>query len=302
MSAHISVIIPVYNRKRRVKDAIESVLLQKECDFELIVVDDGSEEDLSEAKALVESSGHRFLSIEHSGVAAARNFGVKNSSGKYLAFLDSDDVWLPKKLSSQVDYFRDNPQMRLCQCNEIWFRNGVRVNPKKFHAMPDGEAFEVSVARCVISASSIMLEREVFEEIGYFDESMRVCEDYDYWIRVTAKYPIGLIPKGLVEKFGGHEDQLSRSEPAMDRFRVYSLLNLVLSGSLSEGQCVVALRELERKSSILADGAVKREQDNAWLFDELEAQTSRVLKSGSILQELSRLEPYQVELKTEILS
>ncbi|MCB0360617.1 MAG: glycosyltransferase, partial [Bdellovibrionales bacterium] len=216
----VSVVIPVFNRRRQVRAAVDSVCAQRGAAFELIVVDDGSEEDHSELEAVVTASGHRYYRRPHLGVAAARNFGASVSSGRYLAFLDSDDRWLPEKLASQLAFLREQPQFRVCQCQEAWFRRGIRLHPKAYHQMPHGDAFSASLRRCIISPSSVMLERSLFERLGGFDEWLRVCEDYELWLRLSACEHVGLVGRELVEKFGGHSDQLSRSEPVMDRFRV----------------------------------------------------------------------------------
>ncbi len=254
----ISVVIPVYNRLEQVTTAIQSVFAQSYSDFELIVVDDGSTEDLSSVKFLVESSGHIFIRTKNMGVSHARNTGVRNSSGKYLAFLDSDDEWLPEKLKTQYDYLSNHPEIRICQCEEKWIRNGKFVNPKLIHKKPSGYIFLESLELCLISPSSVMLERVLFEEVGGFNERLVVCEDYDLWLRITKDYDVTTLSEQLVVKYGGHEDQLSYSQVAMDRFRIYSLLLLLKSGKLSLSQQEAVLKTLLKKSSVVANGARKR--------------------------------------------
>lgn len=274
MNRSVSAVIPAYNRRRQLLEAVQSVLQQTSPVDELIVVDDGSEDDLSDVQKLVEQSGHTWLRQDNRGPAAARNLGAAHAGGAFLAFLDSDDRWLPEKIEKQLDYFERYETRRACQCNERWFRRGVRVNPKKFHRMPDGEAFFASLERCVVSASAVMLRRSLFEELGVFDERLRVCEDYDYWLRLAAKFPIGLIGEELVEKFGGHADQLSRSQPVMDRFRVFSIVKLIREQPLSEKKYAAAAAELERKSRIVAAGAARRETAYEALFADLAAECS----------------------------
>ena len=254
----VSVIIPVYNRPGELVRAVRSVLNQTFTNFELVVVDDGSNRSHFEARQLLEEEGQRFLSTERSGVSAARNFGVLNSDSKYLAFLDSDDVWFPEKLEKQVAYFESSPEIEICQTEERWIRKGRFVNPKAYHAKPNGEAFFSSLRRCCISPSSVMIKRSLFQRLGGFDERMFVCEDYDLWLRVTARFKVGLLEQALVKKFGGHADQLSSELPAMDRFRLYSLLKLYLSGILNEAQSVAVLKELDFKAHVLLAGALKR--------------------------------------------
>ncbi|MCB0343993.1 MAG: glycosyltransferase family 2 protein [Bdellovibrionales bacterium] len=295
MKSSVSVVIPVFNRRRQLRDAVISVVEQTVPIHELFVVDDGSEDDLSEVRELLESHGYAFIRQENKGVAAARNNGAARATGHYLAFLDSDDRWLPQKIEQQLEYLSTFPQLRACQCSEIWYRGGVRVNPKKYHRMPDGEAFEPSLERCVISPSAIMLERSLFAEIGEFDERLKVCEDYEYWLRLTAKHQVGLVGRELVEKFGGHPDQLSRSRPVMDRFRVFALVKLIAETELTPVQLDLCIAELVRKCEIVATGAEKRDRWYGAMFIELGQAAAGA--AGSPQAEIALLlEPFRDEL------
>ncbi len=131
----ISVIIPTYNRGWIIKEAIDSVLAQDYVNYELIVVDDGSTDNTHD---ILNSYQNNFLILRQNnkGVSSARNRGLAAASGHFVAFLDSDDIWLPQKLSQQVDFFHSNPDALICQTEEIWIRNNVRVNPKKRHKKP----------------------------------------------------------------------------------------------------------------------------------------------------------------------
>ena len=279
----LSVILPTHNRCQMACRAARSILTQRLQNFELIVIDDGSTEDMSELRELLATVGARYQRTVHSGVAQARNYGVSLASGRWLAFLDSDDVWLPDKLQAQQDYFLAHSQVRICQCKEQWIRNGRFVNPRDIHRMPNGEAFRQSLELCCISPSSVAMERSLFDQVGGFDPAMRVCEDYDLWLRITSTEPVGLIEEVLVCKYGGHSDQLSRSEPAIDRFRVYSLVKLLADGLLQREQVILTLAALERKSEILLSGARKRgNQRYLQLFAELcsHVRNCRVDESG----------------------
>lgn len=266
----VSVIIPVYNRSAQLKRAIESVLVQTFDSFELVVVDDGSTEDLSECAERVKSHGHRFVQVDHGGVSSARNRGVAESRAAWLAFLDSDDSWMPEKLESQWQLHKDQPELQISQCEELWVRKGRRVNKRLLHAMPEGEAFNQSLALCCISPSSVMLSRELFVESGGFDEDLVACEDYDLWLRITSKHRVGLVSTPLVTKYGGHDDQLSRTVPALDRLRVYSILKLLFTLDLSDTQLEQAVSELGRKLEVLVKGASHRENSKLELLMELE--------------------------------
>ncbi|WP_448382603.1 glycosyltransferase [Desulfosoma sp.] len=254
----VSVIIPTRNRAAMVRDAVDSVLAQKGAAFELIVVDDASED---ETLRLLDSYGDalRILRRERpGGVSAARNAGIMAARGEWIAFLDSDDLWLPGKLRAQLDFFRTQPDMRLCQTEEIWIHKGRRRNPKRCHAKPSGWCFDRLLERCLVSPSAVMVHRSLFEEVGLFDESLPACEDYDMWLRIGCRHPIGLVPKPFVVKRGGHGDQLSATVPALDRFRLRALAKLLETEPLSPGQRDQAARMLRRKAQIYASGCLKR--------------------------------------------
>jgi glycosyltransferase involved in cell wall biosynthesis len=237
-------------------EAIESVFAQSHRGFELIVVDDGSE-DGTVKKLEKYVPALQVISQTRRGVAAARNVGSRFSSGKYLAFLDSDDVWHRKKLETQFALMEAYPEIEICQTEEIWIRNGVRVNPKKRHRKPSGDIFRASLALCLISSSAVMMTRELFKRVGGFDEAFPVCEDYDLWLRIAVDTPVFLIPVPLVTKRGGHADQLSRSTWGLDRFRVLALKKLLDSGLYGEKRRWVA-EAMAEKVAILVKGARKR--------------------------------------------
>ena len=252
----VSVIIPTYNRGWTIKEAVDSVLAQDFIDFELIVVDDGSTDNTSEILHSYQADITVFQQ-NNKGVSAARNRGLSEASGRFIAFLDSDDLWLPKKLSRQVDYFNLNPDAMICQTEEIWVRNGVRVNPKKRHKKPSGMIFERSLALCLVSPSAVMIKRRLFDEIGGFDETLPACEDYDLWLRISCRYPVFLIDTPLIIKRGGHADQLSASS-GLDKFRIKSIKKIIESNLLSKTQYKAAVKTLKEKCTIYASGCRKR--------------------------------------------
>jgi len=264
-----SVIIPTFNRRALVAEAIAAALAQEEADFELIVVDDGSTDGTEAALAPIRDQ-LRFLSQTNRGVSAARNTGARVARGEWLAFLDSDDIWLPDKLCAQMAFVREHPETRICQTGEIWIRNGVRVNPCNHHRKPDGDVFLPSLQRCLVSPSAVMIRRDLFEAAGGFDESLPACEDYDLWLRLAWQTPVPLIDRPLVIKRGGHADQLSRRYWGMDRFRVRSLQRLLAEPALSATQREAVRAVLTEKCVILAQGAAKRgRHDEARQYREL---------------------------------
>jgi glycosyltransferase involved in cell wall biosynthesis len=238
------------------REAVESVLAQTYKDLELIVVDDGSTD---ETAVELERLGApiSYISGPRRGVAAARNLGVSAATGRFLAFLDSDDLWLPEKLAAQLGFMEGHPEVSICQTEEIWIRHGARVNPKARHRKPSGDIFRRSLELCLVSPSAVMITPALFHTTGGFDEKLPVCEDYDLWLRIGVDHSVPLMPQALVVKRGGHNDQLSHSLWGMDRFRVASLQKLLHSGLAGERR-QWALATLERKVSVLAAGARKR--------------------------------------------
>ena len=253
----VSVIIPTYNRRNRLEEAVRSVLDQTFRDFELIVVDDGSTDG---TRDMLQPFGNsvKVLDQERSGASAARNLGIGEARGSLIAFLDSDDLWLERKLEVQADHFQTHPKSLICQTEEVWIRNGRRVNPKAYHRKQSGELFRISLDRCMVSPSAVMLRRSLFEEVGVFDTSMEACEDYDLWLRVTCRHPVALLEEPLTVKRGGHADQLSRTVPSLDRLRIYSLSKLLSANLLSKEQTGWALETLRIKTRIYAEGCRKR--------------------------------------------
>lgn len=251
----VSVVIPTFNRGAVVGEAIASVRAQDYRPFELIVVDDGSTDETPEL--LGAFSEIRVLRQANRGVSAARNAGVAAARGEWVAFLDSDDLWLPGKLSAQVAYFAAHPQMSICQTEELWVRKGVRVNPGRRHRKRAGMIFEPSLELCLVSPSAVMLRRSLLEQVGPFDETLPACEDYDLWLRISSRHPVGLIDTPLIVKRGGHADQLSRL-PGLDRYRIRALQKLIDDGGLSAAQRAAAIATLQRKCAVYAGGCRKR--------------------------------------------
>jgi len=253
----VSVIIPTYNRAHVLGEAIESVLAQTYDDLELIVVDDGSQDGTRDVVASY-SSRLTYLYQENRGVSAARNRGIEQARGSYLSFLDSDDLWLKEKLYLQMECMKEQPEILICYTDEIWIRKGVRVNQMKKHRKYSGMIFEYCLPLCIVSPSSVLINRQLLDEVGVFDETLEVCEDYDLWLRISARYPIQFIEKPLIVKRGGHEDQLSKKGKGQDRFRIKALVKLLKEDYISPHQRELAWRELVRKSTIYGKGCIKR--------------------------------------------
>ena len=253
----ISIIIPTFNRTEMLREAVGSVLAQDvfesgEQPFELFVIDDGSS--LDTLRFLSEFEGKiKYIYRKHRGVSAARNHGLSLASGGLVAFLDSDDLWKPDKIRAQMSYMNTFPQAAACYTEEIWVRYGRRVNPHLKHRKYSGWIFDKVLPLCLLSLSSAIFRKSVFDELGGFDEGLPACEDYDFGIRLAQKYPVHLITKPLIVKRGGHPDQLSHEYWGMDRFRVIAL-EKTLSLALTPEQRDLVYKEIVIKARILEEG------------------------------------------------
>ncbi|MCU7932941.1 MAG: glycosyltransferase [Candidatus Thiodiazotropha sp. (ex Codakia rugifera)] len=253
----VSVVIPSYNRAHTLPRALDSVLTQSYTPLEVIVVDDGSSD---ETPVLMNNQYRqcRYIHQPNLGVSSARNLGIEKSQGEWIAFLDSDDCWKPDKLQRQAEALGKSPGCRLCHTEEIWIRNGVRVNQMHKHTKSGGHIFQCCLPLCVISPSSVVLHRSLFDEYGLFDTELPACEDYDLWLRICAQEAVLFVDEPLIEKYGGHDDQLSHRHWGMDRFRVYALQKLLDNQCLEDGDRLATIKTLVKKCAILAQGAEKR--------------------------------------------
>lgn len=267
MKPIISVIIPTYNRAAVLCRALDSVLIQKGPAFEVLVIDDGSTDETP--RLLKKFPTVQSLKQENQGPASARNLGIANAQTDWFAFLDSDDEWLPGKLAAQYEFSLKHPEILIHQTEEIWIRNGVRVNAMKKHQKKSGWIFTDCLPLCIISPSAVMIHRKVIEQVGGFDETYPACEDYELWLRIASRYQVGLISEPLIRKYGGHEDQLSQYYEAMDQFRIRALVKILSQGTLDLEQRRRSLEMLRMKTEIYIEGAKKRGK-----IDEIEQITA----------------------------
>ncbi len=253
----VSVIIPTYNRGYCISESIDSVLNQEYRQIELIVVDDGSTDETRELVTKYPDLIYRRLE-KNSGVSHARNLGIDLAQGELICFLDSDDLWEKNKLKVQVDWMQAHPDCKIAYSDEIWIRNGVRVNPMKKHRKFSGDIYQHCLALCIVSPSSVILRSSLLREIGGFDENFPVCEDYDLWLRIAHRYPFQFIDEKLIIKRGGHKDQLSRKLWGMDRYRVYALEKRLEDSAMDEKYRSATAQALMEKCDILIKGFNKR--------------------------------------------
>lgn len=274
----ITVIITSHNRGEIIGRAVDSVLGQTRSADEIILVDDGSSDNTDQ---LIKEKypDIKYIWQENRGIGHARNTGISQARGIWIAFLDSDDEWLPSKLKDQLKTLQHQPDYKICHTNEIWIRNGKRVNPMKKHEKFGGLIFKNCLPLCIISPSSVIIHRSVFEEHGLFDESLPVCEDYDLWLRFCAFLPILYLEKPQIIKYGGHSDQLSNKYWGMDRFRIIALEKIIKNPKLSPEDKDAATHILIEKIEIYIQGAAKRRK-----VDEVELYEAKKTKYLQMLQ------------------
>ena len=254
--ASVSVVIPTYNREHLLERSLDSVLGQTLAADEIIVVDDGSTDNtVTTLKSLHPEV--KLIQQDNLGVSAARNAGIAAARHEWIALLDSDDVWHENKLERQITALNNAPEYLVCHSDEIWIRNGVRVNQMNKHKKAGGHIFQHCLPRCVISPSAVMIHRSLFEETGLFDETLAACEDYELWLRICSRYPVLYIDEALITKHGGHDDQLSRQHWGMDRFRIKALNKIVSENKLNDSDRDAAIKMMLQKINIYLAGAEK---------------------------------------------
>ncbi len=285
----VSVIIPVYNRPKLATEAVRSVLLQSYPQLECILVDDGSSEAPEEACRLCAADPRfRYLPIEHTGMpGAVRNRGVEAARYELLAFLDSDDLWLPRKLELQVQLLQEQPAQRLggfaalVHSREIWLRGEKIISQKGQRFERRGEVFAEALKKCMIGPSTVLMRRDVYEQLGGFREDLEIAEDYELWLRLTALYPVEFVEEPLIVKRAGHGAQLSEKYGHIELFRLKGLEDLVRrrwfagqasSQSINKNPTPhlqhMASAELADKCAIYAAGCRKRgREQEAQLYE-----------------------------------
>jgi len=279
-SRSVSVIIPTHNRWTSLRTAIDSVIEQTQPVHELFVVDDGSTDGTADKVAQHYPSLHLIRQDNH-GVSHARNRAIERATGDWIALLDSDDRWYPEKLSRQLDALQAAPRMRLCHCDEHWLRNGKRVNPRHKHRKQGGNIFEHCLPLCCISPSAVLIHRTLFNDVGLFDESLPACEDYDLWLRICARESVLYVDEALLEKTGGHADQLSQRYPAMDQYRLQALAALLREHELTDSQRQQTQDMFRQKLTIFCNGARKRGRNDT--VETLRLAYADLLDSAHIL-------------------
>lgn len=275
MSDLVSVIIPTFNRSQFLLRAIHSVLNQTYKNIELLVVDDGSTDETHKLLTpLIENKSLHYIKKNNGGVSSARNAGVFSAKGKWIAFLDSDDEWLTEKLEEQLSFLKYNSHLSIVYTDEIWMRNGVRVNQKNGHRKSGGDIFLKCIQQCLIAPSSVLINKKLFVDMQGFNEEFVVCEDYDLWLKISSLHEIGFIAKPLIIKYGGHDDQLSMKFFAMDSWRLKSMYFILLNRKLETEKKALLIKLMQQKGAILIQGYLKH--GNPVAASEIELLLSKI--------------------------
>ena len=205
-----------------------------------------------------------LLRQNNMGVSTARNNGVIMASHEWIAFLDSDDTWHPKKLAFQVAHHKKDPDSLVSYTDEVWIRGEKEWPiPKKFQK-PEQLSFNNSLDYCNIAPSSVLINKEYFERLGGFDESFEVCEDYDLWLRILKDMQIDLVPQKLINKYGGADDQLSFKYKFLDRWHVRSLFKHAESPTVRE--TMLGMIEGLKKAALKYEDEKLLDECSVWML------------------------------------
>ena len=273
----VSVIIPVYNRFELAKEAVSSVLGQTFRSLELIIVDDGST-DMTPILATYfrEDTRVKYIRINHSGMPGfVRNKGVETAKGKYLAFLDSDDLWMESKLEKQVVFLGKNSAIKVVHTREAWVRNGKTISQAGFNHRRFGDIFSDALEKCIIGPSTVLLESNLYRELRGFRDDLEIAEDYELWLRLADSNSIGYIDEPLITKRAGHVGQLSEKYGQIEIFRIRGLKKLVEQHYFTIENQKSAELELAKKCRIYAAGCRKRNK-----VEEAKLHESIAIKYG----------------------
>jgi glycosyltransferase involved in cell wall biosynthesis len=240
MNPLVSVIIPTFNRSSLIKEALDSALSQNYRPMEIVVIDDGSTDNTEQVVASY--GGIKYIRQANSGPAAARNNGIRASSGELIALLDSDDRWLPRKLERQVPLFTD-PEIGLVHAAIRFFRDGTG---EVLGEMFSGERLDVHdiLSHKMLGTQTVVFRRRVFDEIGGFDESLLGPEDFDFFIRVAAHFKMVGMPAVLAEA----RQHTGNYSAGLDRMFGCQMRVVAKHQTLHAdcADCRKALRELDR--------------------------------------------------------
>ncbi|MBN2618592.1 MAG: glycosyltransferase family 2 protein [Spirochaetales bacterium] len=257
----ITAIIPTYNRKELLLRAIISVINQVEKVDEIIVVDDGSTDGTEQ---LFPMRNIIYKKIEHTGYPGrVRNIGVNLSTSQYIAFLDSDDEWLPYKIYLQKQFIINNPKCKILHGLERWIMNGKIVSQKKRKHKRSGNIFPDSLQGCIIGPSTVLMLKDLYLKYNGFKDNIEIGEDYDLWLRITNSHEIDYIEDEIIIKYAGHGDQLSFKYDYIEPFKIDVLEELINRYDLKDENRKLAIDSLVKKYDIVIEGCIKRRKIDA---------------------------------------
>ena len=195
----VSIIIPTYNQSQYLEEAVESVLNQTYKNIEIIIVDDGSTDNTPE---VIKSFDNKIIYIQqkNKGASGARNTGIKKANGQYIAFLDSDDLWLKNKLEKQIKFIQNNPEIGLLGTGCYQMIDINKMIYKKIFPAKNEILQKDLIKYNPFIQSSVMIKKDVFNSIGLYDEKFKESEDYDLWLRIAQKYKVANLEQALVTK------------------------------------------------------------------------------------------------------
>ncbi|MEL6162783.1 MAG: glycosyltransferase, partial [Cyanobacteria bacterium J06628_3] len=192
----ISVVIPAYNSQSTILETIDSVLRQTFADFELIVINDGSTDKTLRLLSTVKDARLKVYSYPNGGLPAARNRGIVRATGEFISFIDADDLWTADKLELQLQALQKNPQAGVAYSWTICMGNdGSSFHPGVSDSFQGNVYSKLLVGNFIGSGSNVLISREAIESVGHFDESLKSCEDWDYWMRLAPKWDFVVVPK-----------------------------------------------------------------------------------------------------------
>lgn len=258
MTATVSVIIPTYNRASMLLEALESIFEQTYPVHEIIVVDDGSTDNTRE---VVENYRDRvsYIYQQNAGPASARNRGLSQATGDYITFLDSDDLYLPRKIEKQVQYLAEHPSVAMVYSSFKW----VTLNGEHIQTIPaklTGRVHhEMIWSKQLIATPSVMFRREILPTIGLFDVTLRILEDQDYWLRIAANYEIGAIEDVILQIRLHSADNLKR-----DPNKTLEVIEYLLRKNLQSYSPIFRRRVIAHHYYYLISEVMNSEQTNPW--------------------------------------
>lgn len=243
----VSVVIPSYNRAHSISETLESVFSQTYPNVEILVVDDGSTDNTRAVIESIDNPALKYIYQENKGASGARNTGIDNSSGEYIAFLDSDDLWLPSKLEEQVAFMEKNNECALVLCECDIHDNGKFIENSSFaKRYPNNkDFFESFLKHMVITCSIMFFRKDMLNRIGYFDEDLKTAEDKDLVLRTASQFEVKVLPSTLV-KYQKGPDSLSQIVASGNTVKVLEKIS-TYSSERSEKHSNLIKTEINKK-------------------------------------------------------